>query len=90
MRIIGEDVFASALGRVTLACGMGLKSNLQNTMPSTRKSSAYFALPVTLPRRSGGVKSFPSNLYAMSRSLCRTHYRVQVVVIGAATAEIAG
>ena len=41
--------------RLTLACGIGLSSNLQKSIPSARKSSAYFALPVTLATRSGGV-----------------------------------
>jgi hypothetical protein len=45
---------------VTRACGIGLVSSLQNTMPSTRKSSAYLALPVTLAWMSGGVKFLPS------------------------------
>ncbi len=32
----------------TRACGMGLSSSLAKSIPSARKSSAYFALPVTL------------------------------------------
>ena len=36
--------------RFTRACGSGLSSSLQNSMPSARKSSAYFALPVTFAR----------------------------------------
>ena len=39
----------------TRACGIGLSSSLQNSMPSARKSSAYFALPVTFATRSGVV-----------------------------------
>ena len=41
--------------RVTRACGIGLSSSLQNSMPSARKSSAYFAFPVTFATRSGVV-----------------------------------
>jgi hypothetical protein len=32
----------------TRACGIGLSSSLVKSMPSARKSSAYFARPVTL------------------------------------------
>ena len=39
----------------TRACGIGLSSSLANSMPSARKSSAYFALPVTFATRSGVV-----------------------------------
>ena len=39
----------------TRAWGIGLVNRRQNTMPSTLKSSAYFAVPVTLARMSGGV-----------------------------------
>ena len=45
--------------------GMGLVSSRAKTMPSARTSSAYFALPVTFARTSGGVKSFPMRLYAI-------------------------
>ena len=41
--------------RRTRACGIGLTSSLVNSMPSARKSSAYFARPVTLARISGVV-----------------------------------
>ena len=37
----------------TRPCGMGLSSSLAKSIPSARKSSAYFALPVTLATRSG-------------------------------------
>ena len=40
---------------LTRACGIGLRSSLQNSMPSARKSSEYFAPPVTLATRSGVV-----------------------------------
>ena len=39
----------------TRACGMGLRSSFAHSMPSARKSSAYFALPVTFATRSGVV-----------------------------------
>src|SRR5690606_35919312 len=58
---------------LTRACGIGLVSSLQNTMPSARKSSAYFARPVTFASRSGGTKSLPiSGSYA----ICDTPPRV--------------
>ena len=41
--------------RRTRACGIGLSRSLQKSMPSARKSSAYFARPVTFANRSGGV-----------------------------------
>ena len=44
----------------TRACGIGLSMSFTNTMPSARKSSAYLALPVTLPCTSGGTKFFPN------------------------------
>ena len=47
---------------VTRACGIGLSIRRQNTMPSARKSSAYLALPVTLPWMSGGTKFLPNNM----------------------------
>ena len=50
----------------TLACGIGLLSSLAKTMPSMRMSSAYFARPVTFAATSGGVKSLPISLYAIS------------------------
>src|SRR4029078_3469611 len=74
----------------TRACGIGLTRILQNTMPSARKSSAYFAAPVTLASRSGGVKFFPTSLYAMSRLPGGMHHRLQIMVIGAAAAQVAG
>ena len=43
----------------TLACGSGLVSRRQKTMPSARKSSANFAWPVTFATTSCGVKFFP-------------------------------
>ena len=46
----------------TRACGIGLVSSLQNSMPSARKSSAYLARPVTLATTSGGTKSLPIRL----------------------------
>ena len=46
----------------TRACGIGLVRVLQNAMRSARKSSAYFARPVTFARTSTGVKSFPMSL----------------------------
>src|SRR5690606_4162259 len=57
---------SSALMFVTRACGIGLVSSLQKAMPSARKSSAYFARPVTFASRSGGTKSLPiSGSYAI-------------------------
>ena len=50
VRIALTPGMASALLKsrcFTRPCGTGLKSSLQNSMPSARKSSAYFALPVT-------------------------------------------
>ncbi len=44
---------ADASMLMTRACGRGLGISLTNTMPSARKSSAYFARPVTLATRSG-------------------------------------
>src|ERR1035437_6325147 len=54
---------ASAWIRFTRACGMGLSNNLQNNMPSARKSSAYFAWPVTFAYKSGVVQFLPISLY---------------------------
>ena len=39
----------------TRACGNGLRSSFANSIPSARKSSAYFERPVTFARRSGVV-----------------------------------
>ncbi len=39
----------------TRACGIGLSTSFAKSMPSARKSSAYFAFPVTLATRSGVV-----------------------------------
>ena len=39
----------------TRACGIGLSSSLMKSIPSARKSSAYFACPVTFATRSGVV-----------------------------------
>src|SRR6516164_3561938 len=72
------------------ACGIGLVSVLQNTMPSARKSSAYFARPVTLATMSAGVKFLPMSLYAISGLPGRAHDGFQVMVVGPATAEVAG
>ena len=36
----------------TRQCGIGLDSSRANTIPSARKSSAYFARPVTFATRS--------------------------------------
>src|SRR6478735_2781214 len=59
-------------------------------MPSARKSSAYFASPVTLATTSCGRKSCPSSLCAMVdlRAAGGTHDGVQVIVVGAATAQV--
>src|SRR3954469_1403057 len=72
------------------ACGIGLVSSLQNTMPSARKSSAYFARPVTFATTSCGTKFWPTSLFAMSRLLSSAHDAAQVVIIGAAPTEIPG
>src|SRR4051794_1519831 len=72
------------------ACGIGLVSSLAKTMPSARKSSAYFARPVTLATTSCGSKFWPISLYAMSRLPSRPHHTPQVVVVSATSAEIAG
>src|SRR5690606_24442621 len=70
--------------------GMGLSSSLACSMPSATKSSAYLASPVTLACTSGGRKSWPSSLYAISRLPCGTHDGFEIVVVGAAPAQIAG
>src|SRR4051794_31064594 len=72
------------------ACGIGLVSSLQNTIPSARKSSAYFARPVTFATTSCGSKFWPISLYAMSRLPRRPHDAFEIMVVGAAPAEIAG
>ena len=56
----GSATAALASTLRTRACGIGERSSLQNTMPSARKSSAYLALPVTLPCTSAGTKFFPN------------------------------
>src|SRR5215470_7024223 len=71
------------------ACGIGLLNNLQNTIPSARKSSAYLALPVTFATTSYGVKSLPISLYAISSLLRRAHDAPEVMVVSTAAAEIA-
>ena len=48
------------------ACGIGLVSSLQKTIPSARKSSAYFARPVTFATTSCGTK--------FCRSVCMPFY----------------
>src|SRR5688500_15647478 len=61
-------------------------------MPSTRKSSAYFASPVTLAMTSCGMKSRPRCLRATMdlRGVAgRKHDGAQVVVIGTAAAQVA-
>src|ERR1700681_4019312 len=72
------------------ACGIGLVSVLANTMPSARKSSAYFARPVTLAVTSLGTKFLPMRLYAISSLPRCAHDGLQVMIIGAAPAQIAG
>src|SRR5271154_3412525 len=72
------------------ACGIGLVSVLQNTMPSARKSSAYFARPVTLATTSAGGKFLPMRLYAISSLPRCAHDGFEVVVVGPAPAEVAG
>src|SRR5215471_16521845 len=76
--------------RRILACGIGLVRDLQNTMPSARKSSAYLARPVTLAVTSTGTKSLPMRLYAMSSLPGCAHDGSQVVVVGSAPADVAG
>ena len=76
----------------TRACGMGLVSSLQNTMPSARKSSAYLAAPVTLATTSCGMKSLPMCLKLLTRHprfSGGTHDAVEIVVVGAAATQIA-
>ena len=46
----------------TRPCGIGLDSSLANNMPSARKSSAYFARPVTFATRSAVVYGLPISL----------------------------
>ena len=58
-------------------------------MPSTEKSSEYFALPVTLAWTSGGVKFLPINFAILRHLPGRTHDRIQVIIVSATTAEIA-
>src|SRR5262249_4931797 len=72
------------------ACGMGLVSVLQNAMRSARKSSAYFARPVTLATTSTGVKSLPMSFSAISRLPCCAHDGLEIVIVRSAPAEIAG
>src|SRR4051794_39444325 len=72
------------------ACGIGLVSVLQNAMRSARKSSAYFARPVTFATTSTGVKSLPTSFSAISGLPRCAHDRLEVVIVGAAPAEIAG
>src|SRR5690606_20070258 len=77
----------------TRACGWVLDSSRANTMPSTRKSSAYFASPVTLATTSCGMKSRPRCLCAMVdllQAAGRAHHGIEVVVVGAAAAQVAG
>src|SRR5215468_218090 len=76
--------------RRILACGIGLVSDLQNTMPSVRKSSAYLARPVTLAVTSTGTKSLPMRLYAISSLPGCAHDGSQIVIVGPAPADIAG
>src|SRR5258706_1468588 len=76
--------------RRILACGIGLVRDLQNTMPSARKSSAYLARPVTLAVTSTGTKSLPMRLYAMSSLPGCAHDGSQVMVVGSAPADVAG
>src|ERR1700732_2863275 len=76
--------------RLILACGIGLVSVLQNTMPSARKSSAYLARPVTLAATSTGTKSLPMSLYAISSLPGCAHDGFEIMVVGPASAEIAG
>src|SRR5690606_22183922 len=57
----------------TRAWGIGLVNSLQKTMPSARKSSAYFARPVTFANRSGGTKSLPIS----SSAICDTPARYE-------------
>src|SRR5215469_7705570 len=73
-----------------LACGIGLVSDLQNTMPSARKSSAYLARPVTLAVISTGTKSLPMRLYAISSLPGCAHDGSEIVIVGPTPAEIAG
>src|SRR5215472_13387748 len=76
--------------RRILACGIGLVSDLQNTMPSARKSSAYLARPVTLAWTSTGTKFLPMRLYAISSLPGCAHDGFEVVVVGTAPADVAG
>src|SRR6516165_7167693 len=76
--------------RRILAWGIGLVRVLQNTMPSARKSSAYLARPVTLAVTSTGTKSLPMRLYAISSLPGCAHDGSEIVVVGTASAEIAG
>src|SRR6516164_1490814 len=76
--------------RRILAWGIGLVRDLQNTMPSARKSSAYLARPVTLAWTSTGTKFLPMRLYAISSLPGCAHDGFEVVVVGAAPADVAG
>src|SRR6266849_11133020 len=76
--------------RRTLACGIGLARVLQKTMPSARKSSAYFARPVTLATTSTGTKFLPMRLYAISSLPGCAHDGFEIVIVGTAPAQIAG
>jgi hypothetical protein len=44
------------------ACGIGLARSFVKSIPSARKSSAYFARPVIFATRSCGAKLFPISL----------------------------
>jgi hypothetical protein len=50
-------IFSAALASMlrTRACGIGLRSSRQDNMPSARRSSVYFAWPVTFATMSGSV-----------------------------------
>src|SRR5215468_3793172 len=76
--------------RRILACGIVLVRDLQNTMPSARKSSAYLARPVTLAVTSTGTKSLPTRLYAISSLPGCAHDGSEIVVVGSAPADVAG
>src|SRR5579872_1210874 len=63
------------------ACGYGLSSSFAKIMPSTRKSSAYFAFPVTLAIMSGVVKFSPTSFALLEGVLAVTSGRYVVLAL---------
>src|SRR5579872_1762983 len=64
------------------ACGYGLSSSFAKIMPSTRKSSEYFAFPVTLAIMSGVVKFSPTSFALLGGVLEVTSGRSVAFALG--------